>query len=120
MCVFWTSEIVLTDHRLAMADLLASLEASLTQKGGASERLRALLSKVDEYMSSQRVQDTPSASTYQGTDNREDQPQQADWPMDFDASRGMELDPAFSFQLPQELLVDWPWPLDLTQGFGNL
>jgi hypothetical protein len=21
--------------------------------------------------------------------------------------------------LPQELLLDWPWPLDLTQGFGN-
>ena len=98
-----------------MADLLASLEASLTQKGGASERLRALLSRVDDYMSRQRAQDAPSASTFQGTDTREDQQQNFEWPMEFDA-----VDDGFSFQLPQELLVDWPWPLDLTQGFGNL
>ncbi|PMD44836.1 hypothetical protein L207DRAFT_541235 [Hyaloscypha variabilis F] len=100
---------------LAMADLLASLEASLTRKAGASERLRALLSRIDEYMSSQRQQEIllPVAETHQ---------EQIEWPAGtlVDFSQGdMSLDSQFSFQLPQELLLDWPWPLDLTQGFGN-
>jgi hypothetical protein len=99
-----------------MADLLASLEASLTQKAGASERLRALLSRIDEYMSSQRLQEIPfpAADICQ---------QEIEWPagtqMDFGHGDVPEVDTQFSFQLPQELLVDWPWPLDLTQGFGN-
>jgi hypothetical protein len=98
-----------------MADLLASLEASLTRKAGASERLRALLSRIDEYMSSQRQQEIllPVAETHQ---------EQIEWPAGtlVDFSQGdMSLDSQFSFQLPQELLLDWPWPLDLTQGFGN-
>jgi hypothetical protein len=98
-----------------MADLLASLEASLTRKAGASERLRALLSRIDEYMSSQCQQEIPLpvAETHQ---------EQIEWPAgtQVDFSQGdMSLDSQFSFQLPQELLLDWPWPLDLTQGFGN-
>ncbi len=99
-----------------MADLLASLEASLTQKAGASERLRALLSRIDEYMSSQRLQEIP----FPVADIRQ---QHIEWPadtqMDFAHGDMPEMDTQFSFQLPQELLVDWPWPLDLTQGFGN-
>ncbi len=99
-----------------MADLLASLEASLTQKAGASERLRALLSRIDDYMSSQRLQETP----FPVADIRQ---QHIEWPagtqIDFTQSNVPEMDTQFSFQLPQELLVDWPWPLDLTQGFGN-
>lgn len=97
-----------------MADLLASLEASLTRKAGASERLRALLSRIDEYMSSHRqLEDFPVAETHQ---------EQIEWPAGTQMSFGqgdMPFDSQFSFQLPQELLVDWPWPLDLTQGFGN-
>jgi hypothetical protein len=98
-----------------MADLLASLEASLTRKAGASERLRALLSRIDEYMNSQRQQEIllPVAETHQ---------EQIEWPAgtQVDFSQGdMSLDSQFSFQLPQELLLEWPWPLDLTQGFGN-
>ncbi len=100
-----------------MADLLASLEASLTQNAGASERLRALLSRIDEYMSSQHLQETP----FPEADMH--QPQQMEWPagtqMDFAHGDVPEMDAQFSFQLPQELLVDWPWPLDLAQGFGN-
>ena len=100
-----------------MADLLASLEASLTQKAGASDRLRALLSRIDEYMSSQR----PPETSFQVADIR--QQQQVEWPagtqMDFGHGNGPEMDTQLSFQLPQELLVDWPWSLDLAQGFGN-
>jgi hypothetical protein len=100
-----------------MADLLASLEASLTQKAGASERLRALLSRIDEYMASQRLQEIPfpMADIHQQ--------QNIEWPsgtqLDFADGDLPEIDAQFSFQLPQELLIDWPWPLDLTQGFGN-
>ncbi len=100
-----------------MADLLASLEASLTQKAGASERLRTLLSRIDEYMSSQRLQEFPLPVADIG------QQQQIEWPagtqVDFGRGDMPEMVGQFSFQLPQELLVDWPWPLDLTQGFGN-
>ena len=100
-----------------MVDLLASLETLLTQKAGASERLRALLSRIDEYMSSQRLQEIPLPVA----DIR--QQQQIEWSagtqMDFGHGEVPEMDTQVSFQLPQELLVDWPWPLDLTQGFGN-
>ncbi|KUJ21140.1 uncharacterized protein LY89DRAFT_770371 [Mollisia scopiformis] len=100
---------------LRMADLLASLEVSLTQKAGASERLRTLLARIDQYMSTQHLQELPLAMP--------DVPQQQGVEWDGGAQRnfdggsvpGMDA----SFQLPQELLVDWPWPLDLTQGFGN-
>jgi len=99
-----------------MADLLASLEASLTHKAGASERLRALLSRIDEYMSSQRLQELPVPMT-----EIRNQQQQVEWPASTQIDYGQmsEMDMQLSFQLPQELLEDWPWPLDLTQGFGN-
>jgi len=104
--------------RLAMADLLASLETSLTHKAGASERLRVLLSRIDEYISSQRMQEVPVSMA-----EIPNQQQQVEWPagtqMDFGNGELPEMDMQLSFQLPQELLVDWPWPLDLTQGFGN-
>jgi hypothetical protein len=107
-----------------MADLLASLEASLTQNAGASERLRALLSRIDEYMNSQRLLEIPfPVGDIRQQQQLQQQPQQIDWPagtpMNFDPGSVPELDSQFSFQLPQELLVDWPWPLDLSQGFGN-
>ena len=101
-----------------MADLLASLEASLTQNAGASDRLHALLTRIDEYMSSQRPQEPPFLMA---DIPQQQQQQQIDWPagtqINFDVS---ELDSQFSFQLPQELLVDWPWSLDLTKAFGNI
>jgi hypothetical protein len=25
----------------------------------------------------------------------------------------------FQFQIPPELSADWPWPFDITQGFGT-
>jgi hypothetical protein len=100
-----------------MADLLASLEASLTQKAGASERLRTLLSRIDEYMSTQRPQEIPFPVPEIGKE------QQIEWSagtqINFAPSDMPEMGTQFSFQLPQELLIDWPWPLDLTQGFGN-
>ncbi len=96
-----------------MADLLASLEVSLTRKAGASERLRGLLCRIDEYTSSQRLQELPPSVP----DIRQpEQIQSTGTQLDFSL---LELDPQFSFQLPQELLDDWPWPLDLTQGFVN-
>ena len=97
-----------------MADLLASLEVSLTRKAGASERLRTLLSRIDEYMSSQR-QEVPVPDVRQQYQTGSP----AGTQLDFGSGGMPEMDPQFSFQLPQELLDDWPWPLDLTQWFGN-
>jgi hypothetical protein len=117
-----------------MADLLANLEVSLTQNGGASERLRVLLSKIDAYMSIQRQQDAPSRTIDQqralmptsSTIQEAQRPQQINWPIESLANFNLSelgnmaaLEDDFSFQLPQELLTDWPWPFDLTQGLGN-
>lgn len=100
-----------------MADLLSKLEASLTQNSGASERLRALVARIDEYTSAQRLLETPAL-----VEADRQQQQQLAWtsgtPTNYDNGDVLGMDNQFSFQLPQELLVDWPWPLDLTQGFG--
>lgn len=104
-----------------MADLLASLEESLTQNAGASERLRTLLSRIDEYMNNQRLQETISAAPNMPPQTQQQHEIDANGTQaNFDNGNVPELDEQYFFQLPQELLVDWPWPLDWTQGFGNL
>lgn len=102
-----------------MADLLASLEASLTQNAGASERLRTLLSRIDEYMSTQRLQENFSAVPDIAQQSQQQAIETTGTQMNFDTSNIPEFDGQLSFQLPQELLVDWPWPFDWTQGFGT-
>lgn len=43
--------------RLAMADLLASLEVGMTRTVGATQRLRSQVERIDEYMATRRQQE---------------------------------------------------------------
>jgi hypothetical protein len=124
---------------LAMADLLASLEVGITRTVSVTERLHSHITRIDKYMTTQRQQELSlpninqlpatnaahaMASASLGYEN-----QQLQWesqPLDSqsyaDISVGIDgLGNAshFQFQLPPELLQDWPWPFDMTHGFGN-
>ena len=128
--------------RLAMADLLASLEVGMTRTVGATQRLRDHISRIDEYMATQRQQEfvysqqasaqAPMADPIDPSLRADDaglqhgQPWQPEAPDSYGYlvnSTGMgDLNGTgeqFQFQLPPELLEGWPWPFDTSQGFGT-
>lgn len=89
---------------LSMADLLQGLENGLQPTAGASHGLRAQVDRIDKYMEAQR-RSIPSV------------PQE---PVTLPApERVMGYQPGLApldeFQLPPELLGEWPWPFDFTQ-----
>lgn len=150
---------------LNMADLLASLETTISRHVGATERLRSLTSGIDSFMISQRQQESygnsSSPSTYNAyLENSASGPvsqpsasmsitslinrsepdgtlatsthwnsgyQQAGLQGTADSTamqvqhtsnmeeRGGGGSQQLEFQIPPELLEDWPWPLDMTQ-----
>ena len=102
---------------LSMAQLLANLEDMLSSKS-ASDKLRAQVARIDEYMASQRRQyyheeevstTQPSGTGYEllsGTGTGE-----LTEPTPLDLSMSMS-----PFQLPPDLLDDWSWTFDFAQG----
>ena len=98
---------------LSMAQLLANLE-DLLSTANASEKLRSQVARIDEYMLTQRrsqienQQNVPNRSGSQSKDTSEG-------PIEYDseavatANGTSILQP---FQLPMELLDDWPWTFD--------
>lgn len=147
-----------------MADLLASLEISMTRTSGATQRLRSQVTRIDEYMAEQERQNfaqPPSAppscvpsmphsnlrehvdmfqereqqsrrgvqqvgydfpSNSQGTVHLGDRQDyvQIQMPTETYNFEGMpsgigldETSQQLQFQLPPELLDDWPWLLDM-------
>ncbi|KAL4812995.1 fungal-specific transcription factor domain-containing protein [Aspergillus spinulosporus] len=110
---------------LEMADLLHRLESGLRRSTGTSERLKAQVNRIDDYMMTKLsstafapqprppsilnppVQDDLVSGVYQ-------QPILA--PMHAPMT-GMD-DPIAQFQLPAELLNDWPWPFDTGTSDG--
>jgi hypothetical protein len=124
---------------LAMADLLASLEVGIARTVGATERLRSHITRIDEYMTRQRQQELslPNINQLSATNaaharaiaSLDHENQQLQWesqPLDShsytDISGGIDglgNVSHFQFQLPPELLQDWPWPLNMTHGFWN-
>jgi hypothetical protein len=129
-----------------MANLLASLEVGITRTVGAASRLRNQITSIDEYMATQRQQElaatypsilNPSSvahtslsprsipnpnidPTLQNTGQYQQNPYDYTNPMN--AVNGMSGPPEdqFLFQLPPELLADWPWSFDMSQGFGGI
>ncbi|KAL1852329.1 hypothetical protein Plec18170_006057 [Paecilomyces lecythidis] len=89
---------------LSMASLLESLEAFLHRSAGAEQQLRALIDRIDKYMSSGKEMRPIS----------ENQTQQIG-PLDGASDPGNELSP--QFQLPDELLQEWTWPYDISQAY---
>lgn len=108
-----------------LADLLDRLESRLHRAAGASERLRMQVDKIDEYM---RNGGAHERQIRQNTHNIVI-PSKIDGPREHTSLNisnvnedalfhhegpdpgNVELSP---FQLPPELLMDWPWPFDFS------
>jgi hypothetical protein len=110
---------------LTMAQLLANLDLGLHKTAGANERLKAHVARIDEYMATQR------AGAQQGlreTDamnyHRPGQSSSSSSSYSQDPTKMQHVTPATpeyhtpqssQFQLPAELLEEWPWVFDFSQ-----
>ncbi|KAL4995955.1 hypothetical protein BDV10DRAFT_202648 [Aspergillus recurvatus] len=111
---------------LEMADLLHRLESGLRRSTGTSERLKAQVNRIDEYMMTKRLSTAlpapqPRPPSILNPPVQEDlvsglyhPPSLA--PMQAPIT-GMD-DPIAQFQLPPELLNDWPWPFETGMSEG--
>lgn len=88
---------------LDLANLLANLELDLYCPAGTSDKLRAQVSRVDEFMSHQRLRDATSAVWSQNN-----QPP-ASSTLAGDLATTEDSPP---IQFPAELFEDWSWALD--------
>lgn len=99
-----------------MVDLLRRLESGLHRAAGASERLKSQVDRIDDYMRTQRALNMNAAAQQQqqNTMNRVAAGDAVD-PFTYGQAQaeasGFE-DQLSQFQLPPELLEDWPWPFD--------
>ena len=111
-----------------MADLLHRLETGLHRSAGASQRLRSQVDRIDGYMRTSRlvnfsVPPPPpnGASIVQENMKPESMipptvyPDAGPSPGGPTAGVGAQM---MHFQLPPELLTDWPWPLDNSHSEG--
>ncbi|KAJ5164375.1 uncharacterized protein N7500_006205 [Penicillium coprophilum] len=116
---------------LEMADLLSRLETGLQRAAGASQRLRSQVDRIDGYMRTSRLLNltAPHLRAHHTT-------------IPLDTKREVPIPPTtyiprsgpvpavgpstaiseqmMQFQLPPELLSDWPWPLDGAHAEGFL
>ncbi|KAJ5645174.1 hypothetical protein N7507_011185 [Penicillium longicatenatum] len=109
---------------LEMADLLQRLEVGLHRASGAGERLRSQVDRIDGYMRTSLLVDINlSSNATQVIDANPEltaTPTYAQGTSTVGASPGAGLDQMSQFQLPPELLSDWPWPLDSHNSEGFL
>ncbi|KZN83934.1 Activator of stress genes [Penicillium chrysogenum] len=109
---------------LEMADLLQRLEMGLHRASGVGERLRSQVERIDGYMRASFLQDRTSPSN--ATQVIDSDPELAapsacaQGTPALGASPGAGLDQMSQFQLPPELLSDWPWPLESHHAEGFL
>jgi hypothetical protein len=110
---------------LEMADLLHRLESGLRRSTGTSERLKAQVNRIDEYMmtklSSTAFAPQPRPPSILNPPVQDDLVSGVYQPSNFAPMHapmtGMD-DPIAQFQLPAELLNDWPWPFDTGTSDG--
>ncbi|KAI9373383.1 hypothetical protein BJX61DRAFT_382058 [Aspergillus egyptiacus] len=112
---------------LEMADLLHRLESGFRRSTGTSERLRAQVSRIDDYM---RTQSTNTPPSLPGPPSILDPelPQgelvsvHSNTVAPIQAPISGTDESIANFQLPPELLDDWPWPFDtsLSEGICSL
>ena len=100
---------------LSMADLLESLEHNLHRVTGVGRGMRQQLEKVDDYMHGQ--QRVPYPRPFQNT--VADLTTSVAVPnLPLSSSTTTQDSSLPQFQLPPELLEDWPWPFDFSQENG--
>ncbi|RHZ45096.1 putative C6 transcription factor [Aspergillus thermomutatus] len=105
---------------LEMAQLLHRLESGFRRSTGASERLKAQVGRIDEYMriqASSIISSGPQRrSSFPNPDHMQSRLASSEDQEDSIASIHAPLsgfeDPMTQFQLPPELLDDWPWSFD--------
>lgn len=103
-----------------MAGLLQRLETDLQRSSGAGERLRNQVDRIDGYMRTSLLLDIPALTTLMPTNPETAMPSAFTWsPPAAGTAPAAGLDQMSQFQLPPELLTDWPWPLNSynTEGF---
>jgi hypothetical protein len=106
-----------------MADLLQRLETGLHRASGAGERLRSQVDRIDGYMRTSLLLDlTAPGNAMQVIDANPELAVPSAYAQGTPAagaSPGAGLGQMSQFQLPPDLLSDWPWPLDSynTEGF---
>ncbi|CAG7996415.1 unnamed protein product [Penicillium salamii] len=123
---------------LEMADLLGRLETGLQRASGASERLRSQVDRIDGYIRTSRLLSLgaghlPPHSNAVPVDVKSEMriPTPTTYiPPSGPPSGGLHSGPSpvvgptgeqiMQFQLPPELLSDWPWPLDGAHSEGFL
>lgn len=112
---------------LEMADLLHRLETGLHRAAGASERLRSQVDRIDGYMRNSRLVNLPAAPPPPNGSAilMNIKPEPAIPPRPYAPTHPLGSTPAIGdqmlqFQLPPELLSDWPWPLDNSHSEGFL
>ncbi|KAJ5327952.1 hypothetical protein N7452_008342 [Penicillium brevicompactum] len=115
---------------LEMADLLGRLETGLQRAAGASERLRSQVDRIDGYIRTSRLLNLsaghpPPHPNSVPIDTKPDMriPPATTYIPPSGPATGIHSGPSpvvgppvdnqmMQFQLPPELLSDWPWPLD--------
>lgn len=98
----------------SMADLLEGLESGLQPTAGASKGLRAQIEKIDQYMQAQRRL-LPSMADQMPPIQGQQAPGPGPYPTT-EQTTTFQVPPSMDeFQLPQELVQNWPWPFDSTQ-----
>lgn len=113
-----------------MADLLHRLECGLYRAAGASERLRSQVDRIDGYMRTSRLLNVSTAPPPPNGNamNVNVKPEHVLQPPTYAHSAPAPTvgttaginDQMLQFQLPPELLSDWPWPLDNSHSEGFL
>lgn len=102
-----------------MVEALANLEGGLQRSGGAGERLRQFVQRTDEYMREQQPpqpQYLPSpgfSSNHTGVFGESMLPSSSNSNSP-ETSQNVFDTKLFEFQLPNDLLSEWPWPYDAT------
>lgn len=106
-----------------MADLLQRLQTGPQNASDAGEQLRAQVDRIDGYMRTSLLLDMSAPNNAMRVVNA---PTEAAAPSAYaqnssvvGTALGAGVDQMSEFQLPPELLTDWPWPLDSynTEGF---
>lgn len=122
--------ILTSPSSLEMADLLGRLETGLQRAAGASERLRSQVDRIDGYMRTSRLLNLTAGHPppHPSTMPMEAKPELPIPSAYIPPAGPSPVGPAamgehiMQFQLPPELLSDWPWPLDgaHSEGFPPL
>ena len=108
---------------LTMAQLLANLDLGLHATVGASGRLKAHVARIDEYMATQRGAAPAPVTTMEPEATHFPQPSRSSSASDSYNHVAANVAAEYTapphqtsqFQLPPELLEDWPWVFDFTQ-----